>query len=613
MSDITERPPEGRPESAPAAPPSDGITPLGAMPSLEEPMVYRPLSVVAIIGFCVSLLFVLCLSIFVIFALFTRSPFMPSAVIFVIPLFAVIICLLARQQVRGSEGTLSGEKLANWGIGLSAIVTLLFGAYYLATAFAIRQQAADFADQWIEGLKSGDPIQAYWYLIPPEKRVDVPLPKTPADSANLRASFEVVFNNPNAPIMRYSEFRRGEVMSLFRTGGDKVRQQIRVERTGVGDPDYVKGTYEVAVHYRVHTPDMVQDLKVMVTGKESPTDFEGRQWYVEGKTTNFPEAGTLTELGRQHTAEGIMARGFAERWSSGLSSSAHFKLTEHDLRILRSSSALAAAAPDAWGDALLAKFAPMKDKEYPSAGEFAFSLGRQVALHRLAGYAGAWALVGQLQSQQSLVPGPAAAALTAAIAKWTVLEDPDRVSGLVMKYAEQANNDPLYIATLPVVEQAAAKEALDKAAAASFPALTGADVLGAVTDTGRKQLVGRRELDTGNVVQLDPDFIAPDKKLHKDIEGVVRGMFLPGPDRRRGHMKFRTGGHDYRDEDGHVQVSLEADIELANQVDGRVTGSLYSAEAVFVVEGVRQQDQIRWYVKALRLTGGRRAKDAPGQ
>jgi hypothetical protein len=313
MADITERPADHGTEGVTPAPQS-GLPP-GGLSGMPEDPVYRPMSLLAIVGFCLSMLFAGFLLIGTLVALFNRTALLPSLEVFVIPALIIIgVCWVARLLIRQSENTLSGEKLAGWGIGLTVTLCVLFGAYYAATYFAVTQQASEFTDRWVAALKEGDPGRAYWYLIPPSDRADIPLPTNAAQDARLHDRLEMDFSNLTKNIP-YGEFRRSELLTLFRRAGPEAK----VHRIGVSEWKLEKGTYQVVVRYRVEMSEATADLLVKVIGQEaSMGEFEGRGWYVHGKESNFVQPIQFTELGEKHLRNTKEAHAFSEKFRHGI-------------------------------------------------------------------------------------------------------------------------------------------------------------------------------------------------------------------------------------------------------------------------------------------------------
>jgi hypothetical protein len=314
MADITERPAD---QSAGQATPSSAPTSAPAAAATRPDEVYRPLSLLAILGFCLGVLFAGVISVFAVIALFTRTPFFPPLGVFLIPAVVCGICWLARQNIRQSENTLSGEQLALWGLGLSVVVTVLFAAYYGATYLAVSQQAGVFADRWIEAMKEGNAERAFWYLIEPGQRVSIPQPAAGARDPKVRTILEVKFGGGGKGLS-FPEFRRGPLLTVFRQG--KTATVLR--RIGVTEWTYDKGSYDVTLRYHLESPEAATDLIVTVSSQEAvPGEEEGRQWYIKSseKETGLVQPVHFTPVGQKYVLYSQDAAAVAAGWHLGRS------------------------------------------------------------------------------------------------------------------------------------------------------------------------------------------------------------------------------------------------------------------------------------------------------
>src|SRR5438067_2270089 len=162
MGDATDRAhdvsaettPAGAPPGRPAPP--EAVTPaLVAMPSGEVPEPYQPLSLLAIAGFLLCLLYALVVIGGGVVALINHTPWLLPLWTLLLPIVGVTLAWVARGRIQGSEGTLGGMALVTWGIGLGVLFGLTYTAYYTATYFAVRQQATDFAERWLADVRAG--------------------------------------------------------------------------------------------------------------------------------------------------------------------------------------------------------------------------------------------------------------------------------------------------------------------------------------------------------------------------------------------------------------------------------------------------------------------------
>jgi hypothetical protein len=311
MAEATERPAGSGGEATSAAagpPPGEGAIREGLPPGLPQPETYQPLSLLALAGFVLAVLYAAVMAVCAATALFNRSPLLLPLGLFVLPLAAAAVSWVARNRIRDSEGTLGGARLASWGVGLSVIGGLLYGAYYTATYLAVRQQAVAFGDEWFELLKKGDLDRAYRLTVRPSLR--------PADDPELHNVLLLDFDSegPGRGVP-YSAFRRSDLVHMLQRGGPESRYQP----VGVVSWDFDKGAYQVQVRYRVNTPEMLSEVVVHTIGSEAAAgEFEGRQWNVQAGPT-LPQPPQLTALGDQRVRQGGEAHSFAEGWMGQVS------------------------------------------------------------------------------------------------------------------------------------------------------------------------------------------------------------------------------------------------------------------------------------------------------
>jgi hypothetical protein len=272
--------------------------------------VYRPLSLLALAGFGLAAVFMAVMVVLAAFALFSRTPLLLAVYWFLIPLATLGLCWVARQRVRDSEGTLSGEALASWGLTLSLLVILLYGSYYAATFFALRQQATAYADRWLDELKKGHVERAYWMALLPESR------SGDIDSPGLRESLEARFNGATTSGYTLGNFRCAELTTLLGQAGEKARLQL----VGVNSWQYDHGTYRVDLRYRLEAPDAIGDVKLELIGTEpTGTARQGRQWRVRSeKFQPIANTARLTPLGEQHKPLADAARDVFDEWRQKL-------------------------------------------------------------------------------------------------------------------------------------------------------------------------------------------------------------------------------------------------------------------------------------------------------
>ncbi len=304
MAEAIDRPAGSEQQGISAPSVAEGAAPGQAPPSLPEPEVYRPLSLVALAGFGLAVLYAAVIGVSSLVALFNRAPLLLPTALFLVPLAAAVLSWVGRNQVRASEGTRSGAALALWGIRLSLICGLLYAGYVAGTYFAVRQQAIALADQWMDLLRNDELARAYRLTILPAVR--------PADDARLLAEIEGRYNDEAPQAMSWNRFRQSEFRALFRQGG----QAVQAQPLGVTEWDFDKGTYQVMVRYRIATPDLTCEAVVALAGSRAPAEeYEGREWQVLADRSRIePETVRMTPQGEQRARAAMEARSFADKW-----------------------------------------------------------------------------------------------------------------------------------------------------------------------------------------------------------------------------------------------------------------------------------------------------------
>jgi len=197
-----------------------------------------------------------------------------------LPLGTGVLCWMARVRIRASEGTLAGAELATWGLGLSLFFGLNYTAYLASNYFAIRQQAVDNTDRWIQLIRQNKLQEAFLLTQPVSAR--------PAEGPDLLEQIEVNSNTPRPPGEPgpFSRFSHSPFVHQLVLGGPNTKVELaRVS------PTFDRGTYQVEIEYQVKTDYSRFNLLVYATGTESVgSGGTGRQWQILGpsvQTTNM--------------------------------------------------------------------------------------------------------------------------------------------------------------------------------------------------------------------------------------------------------------------------------------------------------------------------------------
>ncbi|HXG10895.1 MAG TPA: hypothetical protein VNK04_14140 [Gemmataceae bacterium] len=268
---------------------------------------YQPLSLLAIIGCALAALYGTVVLVGFAASILFGSPWLMPLWTLVFPLVAMGLALVARSQIRRSEGTLAGTALANWAISLSVLFGLIFLSHTGATYLVLRGQAESFTRQWFDRLREGDLDGAFRLTLRPENR--------PAEGPGLHSELENRFNTLSEVSRRglYGAFeQRPEVRLLLLAGS-----QAEVKLLGIKNWDYVEGGYKVSQTYQVTTPDATFDLQVVVHGiKGTQREFQGRQWYLtpEVQITQL----NFTSRGANLSALQKSAQEFVGQWQADL-------------------------------------------------------------------------------------------------------------------------------------------------------------------------------------------------------------------------------------------------------------------------------------------------------
>lgn len=190
---------------------------------------------------------------------------------------AVVLCWLARMRIAESEGTLSGGNLAKWGLTASLFFGLVYAAYSTANEIAVRGQSREQAEKFIQLLQKGDDPEAVVNAFVQTLEVKA------RPQANVRDTVEVQYNAapPPGPEGRgaqsgpLSRFGTMQLVRLLQLPDTKVTF-VRTDQTV-----FERGGYDVILLYKLETVLGAYELLVGTKGQEV-TDGAGskRAWNV---------------------------------------------------------------------------------------------------------------------------------------------------------------------------------------------------------------------------------------------------------------------------------------------------------------------------------------------
>jgi hypothetical protein len=301
---------------SPAPPPSGELT------------AYRPVSGMAVAGLGLAVLFALWVAIAGVIALRSGIPLLMNPASLLLPLAAAVLSLAARLQIVRSEGTRVGLRLAHWGLGLSVVCGLGYGAWRAATELALRNQASEFTEAWLEQVGRGrtnevEACAAFWLTIDPARRdrtVDLSSPDVRQKLASSPKEFQALrdglrrrfFWGDRGAKGAWPRFGESDLVQAVRQGGDRVS----VESQGVRAWQYLTGAeggYLVEQHYRLATPEGTFDAVIPVMGK----DIDKRHWQVIMSEVRVRPA-QPTAFGGMIRELRLDSRRFAAEWASRL-------------------------------------------------------------------------------------------------------------------------------------------------------------------------------------------------------------------------------------------------------------------------------------------------------
>src|SRR5262249_59006333 len=122
---------------------------------------YQPLSGLAVAAIAVAGVYSGALAVFGIVALITGTPLALAFWILIFPVVAMVLAVVARQQIRYSEGTRTGLTLTTWAWWLSVVFGLGYLAFYVGTFLAVWWQAESQMKSFFELGRKGHTPEAF--------------------------------------------------------------------------------------------------------------------------------------------------------------------------------------------------------------------------------------------------------------------------------------------------------------------------------------------------------------------------------------------------------------------------------------------------------------------
>jgi hypothetical protein len=266
--------------------------------------VYRPLSRLALAALIVAALYAVVIGVLAVVAFVTGKPLFLGIETLAIPAVAAALAYVGRQQIRGSEGVLSGTALTTWALWLSGLSGLGFAAYYFGTYLAVTWQAGTFTRTWLDKVRGDKFMEAFLDTQKPEKRKN----DKPGDRLYMYQAYGAAAGpaGRKGPLPAFLESEAFKVLHDAATAGE-------IKSLGVKDWSFSKDAYNVAELYQAKTPEGVYELLIPVRGSQGP-EFEGRQWQVVWEGVGYVGTPQLTETGKLLAQWRYHARQFGSAW-----------------------------------------------------------------------------------------------------------------------------------------------------------------------------------------------------------------------------------------------------------------------------------------------------------
>jgi hypothetical protein len=263
-----------------------------------ETIDYQPLSLLAVAGLALGVVYGVILAITGIAALLKAEPFFLPGWLLFVPLLAAALSGAGLWEIYNSEGTRAGGKLARWGLGLSIVLALCYITYTTFTGLAIVSQANRFM------LEKGPDAGFFPLLIQGDKvdaRTAFYLTLTGPERLNVRPTNErdmERFDQPNPQNMRgrLTTFLESPLVRSIRQAAPGT---VKIEPLDVRDWSYDNGAYKIERKYRITTDEAVWEVPFTISSLEAEAEGGKRKWRVEPNPFMNPlEPVSWTPLGQ---------------------------------------------------------------------------------------------------------------------------------------------------------------------------------------------------------------------------------------------------------------------------------------------------------------------------
>ncbi len=291
------------------------------IPSTSEES-YQPISGFALGGLSVAAGFAALVLLSALVAVVKGAPIFFPLWLLLAPIVAFVLCLMARNQIVGSDGTRAGLRLANWGLALALFSGLGYAAYYITIGMAVAKQANDFVmgdpeldsgflTRVVRGGKTPIDLDIAFLLTRPATgRIRI----RPGDDAASREAIGAAFDqsSTDAGAGEVTRFRGNIMVRMLARAADRAV----IEPLGVQEWSHDKASYKVARNYRLTLPEGIIDVTLQAESTEPEAEGERRRWFINLNRSPIVKK-ELTPMGQVVSELKDQSRDFVENaWRS---------------------------------------------------------------------------------------------------------------------------------------------------------------------------------------------------------------------------------------------------------------------------------------------------------
>lgn len=194
------------------------------------------------------------------------------------PLIACILGFVSYRQVRGADGTKSGGRLAIIACWLAGLTILIYGAYLFAVDLAIRNQSAQFTQQWLEKVATEPTESSFLLSLEPATRQSL----DEKDTAGINERFST----------EMAMYRNNEMIRMIQRCGPNRDAKLK----SIRDWSLADGGYLVNQVFEYRCPEGKFDVLLPTYGRDTPA-LGGRTWQVTVRKSGLASRET-TAYGR---------------------------------------------------------------------------------------------------------------------------------------------------------------------------------------------------------------------------------------------------------------------------------------------------------------------------